>query len=283
MRDLREITVFPFESMSSRQSAYKLYGSPSGRRILIGHKNHVMALRRIGPRMLEYRRNKRLILGHSTYPSVIRQFLCLYSGRIQREKGWSAIYHLLLNGHAARSGGLLVSILRIRKSAERLLSGNQTQQSCAKSKGMSIDCDLRLVFYYSDDIAIQASKGTFKSIKTPMPRGNWPRHVVNDGTIWTCIKTSGRMMGSRLNGKDCPMAKYVNYQNSRLTINSHRLSRATVTDVGEIIRAIECHSEATLSAPLGSTKVLDELTFIQQHAIWQAVQPIAERRRAGRQ
>lgn len=91
MRDLREITVFPFESMSSRQSAYKLYGSPSGRRILIGHKNHVMALRRIGPRMLEYRRNKRLILGHSTYPSVIRQFLCLYSGRIQREKGWSAI------------------------------------------------------------------------------------------------------------------------------------------------------------------------------------------------
>ena len=90
-------------------------------------------------------------------------------------------------------------------------------------------------------------------------------------------------MGSRLNGKDFPMAKYVNYQNFRLTINSHRLSSAIVTDVGEIVRARECHSEAALSAPLGSTKVLGELTYIQQHALWQPMQSIAERRRAGRQ
>ena len=54
-----------------------------------------MALRGIDPLMLDYRRNKRLILGHSTYPSGIRQSLCLNSKRIQREKGWSAKYHLL--------------------------------------------------------------------------------------------------------------------------------------------------------------------------------------------
>lgn len=79
------------------------------------------------------------------------------------------------------------------------------------------------------------------------------------------------------------MAKYVNYQNFRLTINSHRLSSAIVTDVGEIVRAMKCHSEAALSAPLGSTEVLSELTYIQQHALWQPMQSIAERRRAGRQ
>ena len=63
------------------------------------------------------------------------------------------------------------------------------------------------------------------------------------------------------------MIKYANYENFTLTIDDYRLASATVTTVDGIIRAMERHSETTLSAVLSSIESSEDIARLQGHVV----------------